>query len=385
MPDLIREEDTTIKVPDSQDLTRKAEVFYNPEMKFNRDLSCLVLAEDFKSRIKKRDSYTVCDSMAASGIRAIRYFKELEKIERKFKKKIFAIWLNDIKKDALDAAKKNLKLNRIAGKKIVLSNENAKTLFSGNRFDFTDIDPFGSSVYYLDSFFGNSMHNGLLAATYTDTAPLCGTYPNTCLIRYFAKPARIDNMHEIGLRILIAKTNIIAAMHEKTYSPLVSFSRRHYFRLFGRAKKSSKGTIKEHLNNIGYMLYCKKCMERKFVGLELFSQKDKCSCGENYDYAGPLWTGNLNDSDFCDRLIPCANDEKMKEFIEMLAEESRNGGICYSIHELAKKTKKDVLKTGKLISVLQKQGFNASCCHFGGHFVKTDKMLNGKEYGKIAH
>ena len=388
MPDTIQEEDTTIKVPDSQDLTRGAEVFYNPEMKFNRDISCLVLAEDFKSKIDKRDYYSVCDSMTASGVRAIRYFKELQKIEKEHKKQIFCIYLNDIKEEALGHAKENLKLNKLdnqTGKKIFLNNGKAESLFSVNKYDFVDIDPFGSSVYYLDSFFGNCMHNCLLATTYTDTAPLCGTYPKTCFIRYFAKPAHMDNMQEIGLRILIAKTNIIAAMHEKTYHPLVSFSRRHYFRFFGRVKKSSKGKIKEHLNNIGYMLYCNKCMERKFVDLDLFNNKDnKCSCGEVYDYAGPLWTGNLHDTGFCKKISSSAKDEKMKEFIEILMEENKINGICYSLHELAKASKKDILRTEKAIEIIKKEGFSASHCHYSGLFIKTDMLLNKKEYSKIS-
>ena len=186
------------------------------------------------------------------------------------------------------------------------------------------------------------MHNSILATTYTDTAPLCGTYPKTCIIRYFAKPARIDNMHEIGLRILIAKINIIAAMYEKIYLPLISFSKRHYFRLFGKVKKASKENIKKHLENMGCILYCKKCMERKFSCFNL-KKTQKCSCGEIYEFSGPLWTGNINDADFCSKIIPYAKEEKIKKFIEILKEESMAKGICYSIHELAKKTKKNVL------------------------------------------
>ncbi|MCK5476795.1 MAG: hypothetical protein KAI55_02660 [Candidatus Aenigmarchaeota archaeon] len=388
MPNSIqKEEDSIVEIPAFEKITSKAEVFFNPEMKFNRDISCLVLACNFESKIEGRDSYLVCDSMAASGIRTIRYFKELEKIEKKYKKQIFSIYSNDINQQAISQIENNLRLNKLddlIDKKIILSQKDANCLVLRNKFDFVDIDPFGSSVYFLNSFFANSMHKSILATTYTDTAPLCGTYPKTCFIRYFAKPAHIDNMHEIALRILIAKINIISAMHEKIYHPLLSFSKRHYFRLFGESRKSSKGKLKENMKNIGYMLYCSKCMERKFVELDLFNNLKICSCGEKYNYAGPLWTGALHDTGFCKKLLSYTEDKKMKDFIEIIKEENEIDGICYSIHEFGKTAKMDILKTNEMISRLKKNGFNASRCHLSGLFVKTDKMLNVKEYRKIV-
>ena len=125
MPNSIqKEEDSIVEIPAFEKITSKAEVFFNPEMKFNRDISCLVLACNFESKIEGRDSYLVCDSMAASGIRTIRYFKELEKIEKKYNKKIFSVYSNDRNQQAISGIENNLRLNKLddlINKKIILS------------------------------------------------------------------------------------------------------------------------------------------------------------------------------------------------------------------------------------------------------------------------
>ena len=54
MSRLVYEENAYIKIQDIENITKKTEIFFNPEMKFNRDISCLVLAENFKSTIKKK-------------------------------------------------------------------------------------------------------------------------------------------------------------------------------------------------------------------------------------------------------------------------------------------------------------------------------------------
>ena len=59
-------------------IKKKPNVFFNPEMKFNRDISCIVLKTDFISKAKNKKPYSVCDAMSATGIRGIRYFNTLK-------------------------------------------------------------------------------------------------------------------------------------------------------------------------------------------------------------------------------------------------------------------------------------------------------------------
>src|SRR3989344_2963807 len=78
---------------------------------------------------------------------------------------------------------------------------------------------------------------GLIILTSTDTAPLSGTYPEACLRKYWAFPVKIDIMHEVGLRILVRKIQLVGAQYDKAFAPIFSFSKEHYMRVYLRCEK----------------------------------------------------------------------------------------------------------------------------------------------------
>jgi tRNA G26 N,N-dimethylase Trm1 len=61
-------------------LTKSMPVFYNPVMMFNRDLTLIVYRafQKLYSNEPKFQTLSICDSMAASGIRAMRLLKFLK-------------------------------------------------------------------------------------------------------------------------------------------------------------------------------------------------------------------------------------------------------------------------------------------------------------------
>ena len=71
---------------------------------------------------------------------------------------------------------------------MVATNKNLNVLLSENRFDYIDIDPFGSPVGFVDSAMRSIKNGGVVACTATDTAALCGVYPRVCQRRYGAIP-----------------------------------------------------------------------------------------------------------------------------------------------------------------------------------------------------
>ena len=97
----VTEESATIiaELPDA--VSKEMEVFYNPVMKFNRDISILLLNSIDKNKLK------IADPLAGSGIRSIRFLKELKK------DKIKTISINDYSEKAIRSIKNNLKLNKI--------------------------------------------------------------------------------------------------------------------------------------------------------------------------------------------------------------------------------------------------------------------------------
>ena len=70
---LIKEGKATVKVPVVKTVSKEMDVFYNPVMKFNRDISVLLLNSIDKSKLG------IADPLAGSGIRSIRFLLELGK------------------------------------------------------------------------------------------------------------------------------------------------------------------------------------------------------------------------------------------------------------------------------------------------------------------
>ena len=280
---IIQEGSAKIEVEKADIVSKEMEVFYNPVMSINRDISILLLnsVENKKMRM--------ADLMAASGIRSIRFLKELDK------NKIEEIHINDYSKDSISLIKKNLRLNKIkaAGKKIKITNEDANLfLLNSMGFDYIDIDPFGTPNPFLDAACKRISRNGILAVTATDTSALCGTYVNACKRKYWAVPKNDATMHETGLRILIRKVQLVGAQYDKALMPVFSYSKDHYMRVFFRNEKG-KNKVDEIL---------------KYHG--------------TFNEIGPLWLGQLFDSKLCGIIYKNATKNKIfksnKELMKFL-------------------------------------------------------------------
>ena len=76
-----------IEFPEFDKVSSKAPVFYNPHMELNRDLSILAI-QVFQKR-QKRD-INICDLFGGSGIRGVRYKKEITGVD--------TVFINDIKR-----------------------------------------------------------------------------------------------------------------------------------------------------------------------------------------------------------------------------------------------------------------------------------------------
>jgi len=347
------------------EIKKKDTVFYNPKMRLNRDISVLAL-KVFENMAKRK--ITAADALASSGIRALRMAKECKKIEK--------VCINDLNPSAIKTAEKTAKANRI--KNAEFSIEDANVFLSKNKclFDYIDIDPFGSPIYYLDSCARAASGKSLIGITATDTAPLSGTYPKTCIRRYGAIPLREDIKHEIGLRILIASIVRAFSRHDKSFVPLISYSKIHYFRIMG-ISTSSTGLAGKSAETIGYVLYCKKCGNRK---ISKESKKEKCdTCNTDFTIAGPLWTGPINSHLFIGKMIEKDSKEikETSDFLEALQKESAVLEPFYDLHQICKKNHLEIPKRENLFKELKKRGYKAEKTHHELTGFKSD--INYKE------
>ncbi len=359
---MIKEESAIIDIKEPKKISKKLPVFYNPVMKFNRDISILLLNSAPNKNMQ------IADVLAGSGIRAIRFLKELSK------SKIKNMTVNDYDGKFKNNFEKFLKLNKINKpekiKKIIIKNEDAnKLLLESTGFDYIDIDPFGTPNPFLDAAVRRISRNGILAVTATDSAPLAGTFEEVCKRKYFAKPLHNYLMHEIGLRILIRKVQLISGQYEKSLVPVFSYFRDYYFRIFFICTKGKKD-VDKIIGQHKYFLYCDKCMN--FKASE--SNNEKCS--------GPLWTGDVSDETLVNAMIKKNKIKDIEKFLSIIKEESKIKNVgFYDIHELCKHYKLKIPKKQLLIEGLKQFG-KASETHFNPEAVKTD--LNAEQIIKAV-
>ena len=176
--------------------------FYNPAQEFNRDLSILAISsffnfKKFKSsrELKNFDekTFSICECLSATGLRAIRYFLELDS------KKVKEIIANDMDTKAVDCIKLNLQKNNILTDNFKIYQQEASKLLYTNMktFDVIDLDPYGSAIPLIDSAIQGLQNSGLLCVTFTDMPVLCGNYPETCLYKYGSIPYKGPFCHEV--------------------------------------------------------------------------------------------------------------------------------------------------------------------------------------------
>ncbi len=311
-------------------------VFYNPAMKLNRDISVLLLSALGLKKIR------VADIMAGSGVRSIRFALEVRKGA------IGSVHINDGSKEAIALIKKNITLNKINIKKrkIHVTQKDANIfLLESEGFEYIDIDPFGSPVPFLDAACRRLSRGGILAVTATDTAPLCGTYPKTCVRRYWSTPRKCGMMHELGLRILARRVQLIGAQYDKALVPVFSMSTEHYFRIFF-ANEKGKHAVDVVMKQHGVL-----------------------------NGAGPLWLGPLWDGKLTKAMRKLTGKSNYEDAAKLLGTVEQEVAIpaagFYDIHELCGKMKLGIPKRDALIVAIKKAGYPASQTHFKGEGIRS--------------
>ncbi|NQV09464.1 methyltransferase [Candidatus Woesearchaeota archaeon] len=332
----ISEGNVKINVPIERKISKKLSVFYNPVMKFNRDLSVLLLNTVNKKNIQ------IALPLAGTGVRGVRFLKEVKGIKH--------VYMNDNNEKAVKLIKQNLKLNKTS--KATVSNADAnKFLLDGFGFDYIDIDPFGSPNPFLESSIIRLSRKGILAVTATDTSALSGSFPLACMRKYWAKPLRNEQMHETGLRILIRKVQLIGAQFDKALTPIFSYSKDHYMRVFFLCEKG-----KTHCDKI--------IKQHNFVVFE-------------NDYAGPLWIGQLWDKKLAAKMF---NNNKIIEnssFLKIINDESKINTLgFFDLHRISKRYKiHNMQKKEEVTKKLKKKGFKVSNTHFSGTGIRTNASI----------
>jgi tRNA (guanine26-N2/guanine27-N2)-dimethyltransferase len=347
----------------------RAPVFYNPVMEFNRDLTVLAF-QAFQRNVGREIS--VCDPFTSQGIRGVRFAAEINGVKH--------VLISDINENAFKLAKHNVQLNGL--EHIVdVENKDANYVLTCNaspqkRFDIVDIDPFGTPAPYLDSAVQAIRNYGLLAATATDLAPLCGVHAKACIRKYGGRPMRTEYCHELAVRLLAGCTAAIAARHDISIHVVFSHSNEHYIRLYTQISYGAK-KADESIKNLGYVLHCFNCLHRE-ISHQPFSSLQCPECGSKMDWAGPLWVGSLFDAVFIEAMIKenqlraFKNSARITKLLNQTKEEATAPPTYYVVDKLSGKLGLPSLSIQGFMNALQAGGFQAVQTHFSSRGVRTD-------------
>lgn len=359
----IKEGKTSLLVPSSalsQSVPPKNPAFFNPNAKWNRDISMLV----YKVYTSSSKNKTLADSICGVGARGLRASVEVPQIE--------TIYLNDLNPIAIEFAKESAKLNQVQDKCIFKTNEVCKFLNYEEReirrFDIVDLDPFGSPSPYVDCVLRSVSNGGLISITATDTAVLCGVYPSVCYRKYYGFPIRSEYSNEIGVRLLVSFIALNATRFDLSVVPYFCHSNLHYLRVYLKIIFSSSlaNTVS---SKIGFIKHCKKCKSRRVE--KIMEQNLVCDlCGAKCIMAGPLWIDSIFDSGFVNSMFnelknsenntsPRNDHNRLQKMMQICTSELSIPAY-FETDSIASSAKKSSISLNKVISTLANNGFQSS-------------------------
>ncbi|NIV68369.1 tRNA (guanine(10)-N(2))-dimethyltransferase [Candidatus Bathyarchaeota archaeon] len=349
----------------------KSPVFYNPVMGLNRDLAVLA-SQAHQEMLRKKIS--LCEPLTGCGIRGVRLAREVEGVDH--------ILLNDINEEAVKLARFNIQSNKL-GNKVSVMNEDANLLLSRyaapyRRFDYIDVDPFGSPVPYLDSAIRALRSQGLIALTATDLAPLCGVHPKACVRKYGGRPLRTEYCHELAVRLLAGCLTRMAAKHDIGVRVVFSHGTDHYIRVYAVGHYGAR-RADDSIQKLGYILHCFSCLHREALrGIFSILEEECPECGSRINIAGPLWLDPILDEEFCDlmhRKLRGRKLENQKRVLKLLSSakyEAEAPPTYYVTDKICDKLNLPIPPLKSLIKEVRGEGFQATPTHFSTRGIRTD-------------
>lgn len=309
--------------------------FYNPTMAVNRDVSAIVVAR-WPGPLR-----SVLDGLAATGVWGIRMALEANVADVAF---------NDRSSLAAELIRENLRRNDLKADVFV---GDLSERVRAARYDFVDIDPFGPPTPFLDAAIRFEEEPGL-GVTATDTAVLCGTYPEACVRRYRARPLRCNQGSEIGLRILLAYCADLAREQGTAIRPVFSFAAEHFVRAMMVVERAPKAF------RIGFVA-------RRNPGEFARAKPD------DRDAIGPLWLGPLLDAAVTRSLTPSPwTLPASARLVSTIQGEADLPPFFVTTDELAARERGSPPKLDRFIEALRSLGFRAARTHFHPRGVKMD-------------
>lgn len=335
----------------------------------------------------------ILEALAASGLRSIRYHKELDNVDH--------ILCNDFSQEAVESMRRNFAFNGIDMEKDIIPNCGDASMVmyehrrsGGKQFDVIDLDPYGSAAPFIDAAVQSIADGGLLCVTCTDMAVLAGNHGETCHAKYGSFPVRANYCHEMGLRIVLATLSQNAARYQRYIEPLLSCSIDFYCRLFVRVHSSAAET-KMSASKLSYVFQCTGCdsfywqpVAKTTINGASIKHKApigppvdrKCpDCGGSFHIGGPFWNRALHDKTFVQSALSHVKANKdlfgtHDRMIGMLSvcSEELDDAFYYTVQGLSGTVHCNSPRNEDLCSALLNAGYKVSSSHAGPNTIKTN-------------
>ena len=381
----IKEGEVTLLVPSqalAQNEPPKYPAFFNTAAKFNRDVSILIY-RNYIDQSRKNISFV--DSMCGLGARGVRVGKEIPQIQK--------VVFNDFNMLSAQTAKVNTMINNIYHKSNFCTSEICSFLSTNANFDnratIIDLDPFGTPAPFLDCILRAVENDGMISITATDTAVLQGVYPRVCYRKYYGIPLRTSYSLEIGTRLLLSCTALVASRHDLYIHPIFAHSYRNYIRIYCKVSKSNYLANKIS-DKLGYVLHCFECGYRGLMKKNP-SEIECPLCQKKMRLGGPLWISHIFNKNLIFKIlaenletearmiqksnIVKQNKNPIKRFFEIALRELDHIPFHYNSDEFGKFMKNSTHPLPKIIDKLILDGYDASPTLFSSTGFKTEACL----------
>ncbi|XP_071607430.1 TRMT1-like protein isoform X2 [Heliangelus exortis] len=318
--EVLKELATDVQVLPNYSTPQKTDSYFNPKMKLNRQLifcALAVLAEE-------RKPIECLDAFGATGIMGLQWAKHLRSSVK--------VTINDCNENSVTMIQENCLLNKMKVKlntkeedsdeamgdgeensdTIEVTKMDANVIMHLRSFDFIHLDPFGTSVNYLDSAFRNVRNFGIVSLTSTDLSSLYAKAQHVALRHYGCNIVRTEYYKELAARIVIAAVTRAAARCNKGIEVLLAVALEHFVLVVVRVLRGPS-PADDSAKKIRYLIHCQWCEERIFqregnMVEENPYQQLPCDChgsmpGKTAVVLGPLWSGSLFNTGFLRRML----------------------------------------------------------------------------------
>ncbi|ONL96532.1 putative tRNA (guanine(26)-N(2))-dimethyltransferase 2, partial [Zea mays] len=333
----------------------------------------------------------VLEALAATGLRSLRYAREVEGLG-----KVVAL---DNDKASIEDCKRNIKFNGASATSKVeayLVDARIHMLTHPKEFDVVDLDPYGSPSIFLDSAVQAVADGGLLMCTATDLAVLCGTNGEVCYAKYGSFPTKGKYCHEMALRILLASIESHANRYKRYIVPVLSVFMDFYIRVFVRVFTSAS-EIKNTPLKLSYIYQCVGCDSFHLQCLARTVQKknngvkhapaigpvvpQECSdCGKKFNVGGPIWSAPIHDQDWVLSTLTGVKSmkdrypayDKITSVLNTMSEELHDVPLFFSLHNIAGTVKCTSPSLVMFRSAVLNAGYRISSTHVNPLGIKSD-------------